>query len=65
MRDCTARKNHDEDNRHTGILYKQEKEEGTHITSINLSGSQLDFEFMLDHCKDHEMLIQEQWRLTE
>eukprot|EP00972_Heterocapsa_arctica_P034417 5067708-Heterocapsa_arctica.AAC.1 len=33
------------------------------MTSVNLSGSQFDFEFMLDHCKDHVMLIQEHWRL--
>eukprot|EP00972_Heterocapsa_arctica_P069670 10294840-Heterocapsa_arctica.AAC.1 len=66
MRDCTTRQNHDEnDNRRNGIIYKQEKEEGTQITSINLSGSQFDFEFMLDHCKDHVMLIQEHWGLNE
>eukprot|EP00972_Heterocapsa_arctica_P083203 12260555-Heterocapsa_arctica.AAC.1 len=54
MRDCTTRKNHDEDNnRHNGVMYEQEKEEGTQITRIHLSGSQFDFEFMLDHCKDH------------
>eukprot|EP00972_Heterocapsa_arctica_P067358 9940613-Heterocapsa_arctica.AAC.1 len=50
MRDCTARQNHDE---HNNILnasiYKQEKEDGTQLNSINLSGSQFDFEFMLDH----------------
>eukprot|EP00972_Heterocapsa_arctica_P094434 13928047-Heterocapsa_arctica.AAC.1 len=40
MRDCTARQTHDEHNkRHNGILYKQEKEDGTQITSTNLSGS--------------------------
>eukprot|EP00972_Heterocapsa_arctica_P111707 16427653-Heterocapsa_arctica.AAC.1 len=60
MRDCTKRQKHDEDNNvHNGIMYKQGKEEGTRITSVNLSGSQLDFELMLDHCKDHVMLIQE------
>eukprot|EP00972_Heterocapsa_arctica_P022670 3335037-Heterocapsa_arctica.AAC.2 len=37
----------------------QIRKEGTRIPSINLSGSQPDFEFMLDHCKDHVMLIQE------
>eukprot|EP00972_Heterocapsa_arctica_P024184 3565019-Heterocapsa_arctica.AAC.1 len=35
------------------------------MTSTNLSGSQFDFEFMLEHCKDHVMLIQEHWRLKE
>eukprot|EP00972_Heterocapsa_arctica_P026892 3956963-Heterocapsa_arctica.AAC.1 len=50
MRDCTARRNHDETNkRKYGILYKQEKEDGTQITSTNLSGSQFDFEVMLEH----------------
>eukprot|EP00972_Heterocapsa_arctica_P060575 8936067-Heterocapsa_arctica.AAC.1 len=29
------------------------------------SGSQFDFEFMLEHCTDHVMLIQEHWRLKE
>eukprot|EP00972_Heterocapsa_arctica_P098078 14469926-Heterocapsa_arctica.AAC.1 len=66
MRDCTARQKHDEQHkRHNGILYKQEKEDGTRATSTNLSGSQFDFEFMLEHCKDHVMLIQEHWRLKE
>eukprot|EP00972_Heterocapsa_arctica_P015801 2328767-Heterocapsa_arctica.AAC.1 len=65
-RDCTARQQHDEHNNITnGILYKEEKEDGTIITSANLSGSQFDFEFMLDHCKGHIMLIQEHWRLKE
>eukprot|EP00972_Heterocapsa_arctica_P066107 9752787-Heterocapsa_arctica.AAC.1 len=50
MRDCTARQKHDENNkRHNGILYKQEKEDGTRITSANLSGSQFYFEHMLEH----------------
>eukprot|EP00972_Heterocapsa_arctica_P077780 11473981-Heterocapsa_arctica.AAC.1 len=48
-----------------GILYKQEKEEGTRFTNTNLSGSQLDFDYMLEHCTDHVMLIQEHWRLKE
>eukprot|EP00972_Heterocapsa_arctica_P085357 12579974-Heterocapsa_arctica.AAC.1 len=43
----------------------QEKEDGTIITSANLSGSQFDFEYMLERCKDHVMLIQEHWRLNE
>eukprot|EP00972_Heterocapsa_arctica_P082524 12159120-Heterocapsa_arctica.AAC.1 len=49
MRDCTARQKHDDQRKqHNGILYKQEKEDGTRITSTNLSGSQLDVEFMLE-----------------
>eukprot|EP00972_Heterocapsa_arctica_P006874 1005071-Heterocapsa_arctica.AAC.1 len=63
MRDCTARQKHDEHNKRVnGRLYKQEKEDGTQITSINLSGSQFDFDFILDHCTYHVMLIQEHWR---
>eukprot|EP00972_Heterocapsa_arctica_P035656 5247060-Heterocapsa_arctica.AAC.1 len=66
MRDCTTIQNHDEHrNRQNGRIYKQEKEDGTRPTSINLSGSQFDFAFMLDHCTDHVMLIQEHWRLNE
>eukprot|EP00972_Heterocapsa_arctica_P049202 7241058-Heterocapsa_arctica.AAC.1 len=50
MRDCTARQTHDENNTNTYvILNKEEKEYGTIITSTSLSGSQFDFEFMLDH----------------
>eukprot|EP00972_Heterocapsa_arctica_P082742 12191710-Heterocapsa_arctica.AAC.1 len=41
------------------------KKKGTLITSINLSGSQTDVEYMLDRCKDHVMLIQEHWRLKD
>eukprot|EP00972_Heterocapsa_arctica_P028845 4243669-Heterocapsa_arctica.AAC.1 len=48
-----------------GRLYKQEKEDGTRITSTNMSGSQFDFEHMLEHCTDHVMLIQEHWRLKD
>eukprot|EP00972_Heterocapsa_arctica_P041475 6115390-Heterocapsa_arctica.AAC.1 len=44
---------------------KTEKDGGTRITSTNLSGSQFDFEFMLDQCTDHVTLIQEHWRLKE
>eukprot|EP00972_Heterocapsa_arctica_P007829 1140673-Heterocapsa_arctica.AAC.1 len=66
MRDCTARQNHEENNNNNdGIMYKEEKEDGTIMTSTNLSGSQFDFEFMLEHCKYHVMLIQEHWRLKE
>eukprot|EP00972_Heterocapsa_arctica_P033094 4868629-Heterocapsa_arctica.AAC.1 len=46
---------------HHNIIFKEEKEGCTFLTSINLSGSQTDFEFMLDYCKDHIMLIQEHW----
>eukprot|EP00972_Heterocapsa_arctica_P107487 15833258-Heterocapsa_arctica.AAC.1 len=50
MRDCTARQKHDENNKKKGCrLYKEEKEDGTIITSTNLSGSQFDVEFMLEH----------------
>eukprot|EP00972_Heterocapsa_arctica_P049112 7230717-Heterocapsa_arctica.AAC.1 len=66
MRDCTARQKHDEQNkRHNGRLYMQEKEDGPRITSTNLSGSQFDLEYMVEHCTDHVMLIQEHWRLKE
>eukprot|EP00972_Heterocapsa_arctica_P016936 2500042-Heterocapsa_arctica.AAC.1 len=66
MRDCTARRKHDEKSKKKDVrLYKQEKEDGTIITSTNLSGSQFDSEYMLEHCKDHVMLIQEHWRLKE
>eukprot|EP00972_Heterocapsa_arctica_P058291 8600048-Heterocapsa_arctica.AAC.1 len=30
-----------------------------------MSGSHFDFEFMLEHCTDHVMLIQKHWRLKE
>eukprot|EP00972_Heterocapsa_arctica_P040731 6002887-Heterocapsa_arctica.AAC.1 len=64
MRDCTARRKHDKNNKHTyGRLYNHEKEDVPIFTSTNLSGSQFDFEFMLEHCKDHVMLIQEHGRL--
>eukprot|EP00972_Heterocapsa_arctica_P092580 13652804-Heterocapsa_arctica.AAC.1 len=45
--------------------YTNRRKDGTQITSTNLSGSQFDFEYMLEHCKDHVMLIQEHWRLKE
>eukprot|EP00972_Heterocapsa_arctica_P097635 14406910-Heterocapsa_arctica.AAC.1 len=47
-----------------GRLFKQEKEEGTIIMTINLSGSQFDFDFILEHCQDHILLIQEHWKLN-
>eukprot|EP00972_Heterocapsa_arctica_P010722 1572744-Heterocapsa_arctica.AAC.1 len=50
MRDCTARRKHDEKNTTKyGTLHKQEKEDVTIITSTNLAGSQFDFEYMLEH----------------
>eukprot|EP00972_Heterocapsa_arctica_P002228 320873-Heterocapsa_arctica.AAC.1 len=64
QRDCTA--GHRPGNKvNTGRLYTNEKEEGTTLTSINLSGSQFDYDFMLEHCKDHVLLIQEHWRLKD
>jgi hypothetical protein len=49
----------------TGRLFKNEREDGTIITTINLAGSQFDFDFMLEHCKDHVLIIQEHWRLKD
>eukprot|EP00972_Heterocapsa_arctica_P088660 13072975-Heterocapsa_arctica.AAC.1 len=41
---------HDKHNNNNNvILYTEEKEDGPILTSANLSGSQFDFEFMLDH----------------
>eukprot|EP00972_Heterocapsa_arctica_P038889 5730660-Heterocapsa_arctica.AAC.1 len=48
-----------------GRRFKEEKEDGTRITSTSLSGSRFDYKFMLDHCKDHILLTQEHWRLKE
>eukprot|EP00972_Heterocapsa_arctica_P066432 9803881-Heterocapsa_arctica.AAC.1 len=63
MRDCTARQKHDEHNkRRNGRLYKQEKEDGTRIASKNLSGSQFDFEFMLEQCTDHTLAHLKGWQ---
>eukprot|EP00972_Heterocapsa_arctica_P004668 692167-Heterocapsa_arctica.AAC.1 len=64
QRDCTARQKPTNKIKQ-GRRYKGEKEEGTRITSTNLSGSQFDYESMLEHCKDHIRLIQEHWRLKE
>eukprot|EP00972_Heterocapsa_arctica_P024940 3676075-Heterocapsa_arctica.AAC.1 len=33
--------------------------------SINLSGSQFDYNSILEHCKDHVLLIQEHWGLKD
>eukprot|EP00972_Heterocapsa_arctica_P007428 1085428-Heterocapsa_arctica.AAC.1 len=52
QRDCTAIKRM-ENNIKACRLFKNEKEDGTIITTINLAGSQFDFDFMLEHCKDH------------
>eukprot|EP00972_Heterocapsa_arctica_P023758 3500920-Heterocapsa_arctica.AAC.1 len=52
QRDCTAIKRPTNKVK-MGRLFKNEKEEGTRLTSISLSGSQFDYEFMLEHCKDH------------
>eukprot|EP00972_Heterocapsa_arctica_P102171 15055130-Heterocapsa_arctica.AAC.1 len=30
-----------------------------------MSGSQFDVEYMLEHCTDHVMIIQEHWRLKD
>eukprot|EP00972_Heterocapsa_arctica_P008210 1201753-Heterocapsa_arctica.AAC.1 len=64
QRDCTAG---DRPTNKVNIcrLFKNEKQEGTIFTSINSAGSQFDYEFMLGHCKDHVLLIQEHWRLQD
>eukprot|EP00972_Heterocapsa_arctica_P115673 16449117-Heterocapsa_arctica.AAC.1 len=45
--------------------YEEECEDGTRITTINVSGSQCDFEYVLDVAEDHIVLIHEHWRLEE
>ena len=47
----------------SGIIFKSEKKHGTRITTTNVAGSLPDFEFMLDDCKDHILLVQAHWRL--
>eukprot|EP00972_Heterocapsa_arctica_P014296 2103735-Heterocapsa_arctica.AAC.1 len=37
-------------------------ERGTKITTSNVSGSQLDSEWVLENTEDHIVLIQEHWR---
>eukprot|EP00972_Heterocapsa_arctica_P029277 4306524-Heterocapsa_arctica.AAC.1 len=64
QRDCTAG-DRPTNKVNIGKLFKNEQEEGTIFTSIHLSGSQFDYEFMLEHCKDHALLIQEHWRLKD
>eukprot|EP00972_Heterocapsa_arctica_P051308 7546482-Heterocapsa_arctica.AAC.1 len=38
-------------------------ERGTNITTLNVSGSLQDFEWILENTEDHIVLIQEHWRL--
>eukprot|EP00972_Heterocapsa_arctica_P113755 16438917-Heterocapsa_arctica.AAC.1 len=40
-----------------------EVERGTNITTLNVSGSLQDFEWVLENTEDHIVLIQEHWRL--
>eukprot|EP00972_Heterocapsa_arctica_P088736 13084437-Heterocapsa_arctica.AAC.1 len=47
------------------LLHQEEAEQGIIITSINLSGSETYFDYMLEHCKYHIMLIQEHWIFNE
>eukprot|EP00972_Heterocapsa_arctica_P053450 7872973-Heterocapsa_arctica.AAC.1 len=42
---------------------KEEVERGTNVTTLNVSGSQLYFEWILEHTEDHIVLIQEHWIL--
>eukprot|EP00972_Heterocapsa_arctica_P109117 16068912-Heterocapsa_arctica.AAC.1 len=66
MGDYGACKYHNKTNKQKkGRIFNKRKQYGTRITSINLSGSQLHVEFMLDRRKHHVMLIQEHWRLKE
>eukprot|EP00972_Heterocapsa_arctica_P068306 10092734-Heterocapsa_arctica.AAC.1 len=41
----------------------KKKLRGTNITTLNVSGSLQDFEWMLENTEDHIVLIQEHWRL--
>eukprot|EP00972_Heterocapsa_arctica_P094517 13938862-Heterocapsa_arctica.AAC.1 len=45
--------------------YKEQCEDGTRITTINVSGSQFDFYYVLGMTEDHIILIQEHWILEE
>eukprot|EP00972_Heterocapsa_arctica_P052266 7689678-Heterocapsa_arctica.AAC.1 len=63
--DFEAREKYIGEHKEPNILYKEELADGSRITSINLSGSQFDFEYMLEHCKYNIMLIQEHWRLNK
>eukprot|EP00972_Heterocapsa_arctica_P048433 7141399-Heterocapsa_arctica.AAC.1 len=40
-----------------------EVERGTKITTLNLSGSLFDLEWVLENTEDHTILFQEHWRL--
>eukprot|EP00972_Heterocapsa_arctica_P097842 14434851-Heterocapsa_arctica.AAC.1 len=46
-----------------GRRSKEEMARGTNITTLNVSGSQLDFEWICENTEDHTVLIQEHWRL--
>eukprot|EP00972_Heterocapsa_arctica_P008865 1300202-Heterocapsa_arctica.AAC.1 len=46
-----------------GRRSKDEVERGTDIITLNVSGSLMDFEWILANTKDHIVLIQEHWRL--
>ncbi len=48
-----------------GRLYQEEKEEGTKMLTINLSGSIGDFEYILENCKEHIIMIQEHKQLQQ
>eukprot|EP00972_Heterocapsa_arctica_P076384 11268411-Heterocapsa_arctica.AAC.1 len=45
-------------------LYREEAEDGTRITTINTSGSQTDYEDILENTNDHIILTQEHWRVN-
>eukprot|EP00972_Heterocapsa_arctica_P105076 15482007-Heterocapsa_arctica.AAC.1 len=46
---------------HIGRRNKNEVERGTNITTLNVSGSLQDFEWILENTEDHVVLIQEHW----
>eukprot|EP00972_Heterocapsa_arctica_P096971 14306496-Heterocapsa_arctica.AAC.1 len=46
---------------YVGRRIKGEAERGTNITTLNVSGSLQDFEWVLEHTEDHIVLIQEHW----
>eukprot|EP00972_Heterocapsa_arctica_P029996 4420578-Heterocapsa_arctica.AAC.1 len=48
---------------YVGRRSKDEAERGTNITTLNVSGSLQDFEWVLENTEDHIVLIQEHWRL--
>ena len=57
--------NRPENKKKSGRMHKEEKEQGTKIMTINLSGSKLYFEYIQEFCKDHILLIQEHWKLKD